>query len=206
MTVSLGVHVGQQNLSMTEMRALWRRLDAAGIDWISVWDHFYEAPFQGGTQAALRGPGNAWRLGRRHRARPDRLPRVLRRLPEPRPPRQGGIHAGSSFRRALRTRPRCRLARVGSVGLRLRFSRHRHAPRHARRGDRDHSASPQRRTHHVFRSSLPSRRRDMLAEALAAQPALVDRRSRRATDARDRRATRRWLERRVHECGRNSVA
>ena len=50
MTVSLGVHVGQQNLSMTEMRALWRRLDSAGIDWISVWDHFYEAPFQGGTQ------------------------------------------------------------------------------------------------------------------------------------------------------------
>ena len=50
MTVSLGVHVGQQNLSMTEMRTLWRRLDAAGIDWISVWDHFYEAPFQGGTQ------------------------------------------------------------------------------------------------------------------------------------------------------------
>ena len=50
MTVSLGVHVGQQNLSMTEMRVLWRRLDAAGIDWISVWDHFYEAPFQGGTQ------------------------------------------------------------------------------------------------------------------------------------------------------------
>lgn len=50
MTVSLGVHIGQQNLAMAEMRALWRRLDAAGVDWISVWDHFYEAPFQGGTQ------------------------------------------------------------------------------------------------------------------------------------------------------------
>lgn len=50
MTVSLGVHVGQQNLSMGELRALWRRLDSAGVDWISVWDHFYEAPFQGGTQ------------------------------------------------------------------------------------------------------------------------------------------------------------
>ena len=50
MTVSLGVHVGQQNLSMDELRALWRRLDSAGVDWISVWDHFYEAPFQGGTQ------------------------------------------------------------------------------------------------------------------------------------------------------------
>ena len=50
MIVSLGVHVGQQNLAMADMRALWRRLDRAGVDWISVWDHFYEAPFQGGTQ------------------------------------------------------------------------------------------------------------------------------------------------------------
>ena len=50
MTVSLGVHIGQQNLSVAEMRNLWRRLDRAGVDWISVWDHFYEAPFQGGTQ------------------------------------------------------------------------------------------------------------------------------------------------------------
>ena len=50
MTVSLGVHIGQQNLDMADLRALWRRLDRAGVDWISVWDHFYEAPFQGGTQ------------------------------------------------------------------------------------------------------------------------------------------------------------
>ena len=50
MAVSLGVHIGQQNLDMAALRALWRRLDGAGVDWISVWDHFYEAPFQGGTQ------------------------------------------------------------------------------------------------------------------------------------------------------------
>lgn len=50
MTVSLGVHVGQQNLSMAQLRSLWRRLDGAGVDWISVWDHFYEAPFQGGAE------------------------------------------------------------------------------------------------------------------------------------------------------------
>ena len=50
MAVALGIHIGQQNLSMREMRSLWRRLDAAGVDWISVWDHFYEAPYQGGTQ------------------------------------------------------------------------------------------------------------------------------------------------------------
>lgn len=48
--VSFGVHIGQQNLPMADLRALWRRLDAAGVDWISAWDHFYEAPYQGGTQ------------------------------------------------------------------------------------------------------------------------------------------------------------
>jgi F420-dependent oxidoreductase-like protein len=50
MTVSLGVHVGQQNLAMDDLRQLWRKLDDAGVDWISAWDHFYEAPPKGGTQ------------------------------------------------------------------------------------------------------------------------------------------------------------
>jgi alkanesulfonate monooxygenase SsuD/methylene tetrahydromethanopterin reductase-like flavin-dependent oxidoreductase (luciferase family) len=48
-TPSLGIHIGQQNLAFDELRALWRRLDARGVDWISVWDHLYEAPPQGGT-------------------------------------------------------------------------------------------------------------------------------------------------------------
>src|SRR5579862_7383830 len=34
---------------MSELRALWRRLDDGGADWISVWDHLYEAPPAGGT-------------------------------------------------------------------------------------------------------------------------------------------------------------
>lgn len=50
MALSLGVHVGQQNLSMAELRAVWRKLDAAQVDWISAWDHFYEAPPKGGTE------------------------------------------------------------------------------------------------------------------------------------------------------------
>ena len=50
MAISLGVHVGQQNMAMDEMRALWRKLDAQGVDWISAWDHFYEAPPKGGTE------------------------------------------------------------------------------------------------------------------------------------------------------------
>jgi F420-dependent oxidoreductase-like protein len=48
MSVALGVHIGQQNLEMDELRALWRRCDES-MDWISAWDHFYEAPPQGGT-------------------------------------------------------------------------------------------------------------------------------------------------------------
>ena len=50
MALSLGVHVGQQNLSMAELRTVWRKLDAARVDWISAWDHFYEAPPKGGTE------------------------------------------------------------------------------------------------------------------------------------------------------------
>jgi F420-dependent oxidoreductase-like protein len=46
----LGAHLGQQNLPMSEIRRLFRRFDAAGLDWISIWDHFYEAPPAGGTQ------------------------------------------------------------------------------------------------------------------------------------------------------------
>jgi len=50
MSIALGVHVGQQNMAMDDMRALWRKLDTSGVDWISAWDHFYEAPPKGGTE------------------------------------------------------------------------------------------------------------------------------------------------------------
>jgi F420-dependent oxidoreductase-like protein len=42
--MNFGLHIGQQNISMEEMRRLWRWADTAGFDWISTWDHFYEAP------------------------------------------------------------------------------------------------------------------------------------------------------------------
>lgn len=49
MAFTLGVHLGQQNAAMEELRGLWRRFDAAGLDWLSAWDHLYEAPPQDGT-------------------------------------------------------------------------------------------------------------------------------------------------------------
>ena len=48
MTLRLGAHVGQQNMSILKMRATWRLLDEH-VDWISAWDHLYEAPPAGGT-------------------------------------------------------------------------------------------------------------------------------------------------------------
>jgi len=50
MAVALGVHIGQQNLGIDELRSTWRRFDEARFDWISVWDHFYEAPPEGGIR------------------------------------------------------------------------------------------------------------------------------------------------------------
>ncbi len=46
--IQLGVHVGQQNTEMADLIALWQRLDSI-VDWISIWDHLYEAPPAGGT-------------------------------------------------------------------------------------------------------------------------------------------------------------
>ena len=50
MAVALGVHIGQQNLEIGELRSIWRRFDEARLDWISLWDHFYEAPPEGGIR------------------------------------------------------------------------------------------------------------------------------------------------------------
>ena len=44
----LGVHLGQQNLGIDRLRELWRRFDES-LDWLSCWDHLYEAPPAGGT-------------------------------------------------------------------------------------------------------------------------------------------------------------
>ena len=50
MSVQFGVHLGIQNATVKELRTLWSWLDSRGVDWISLWDHLYEAPPAGGTQ------------------------------------------------------------------------------------------------------------------------------------------------------------
>ena len=51
MAVQFGIHLGPQNATVADLPRLWRRFDSAGMDWISLWDHIYEAPPAGGTQA-----------------------------------------------------------------------------------------------------------------------------------------------------------
>lgn len=53
MALRLGVHAGQQDISMDELRELWRYIDGAGFGWISTWDHFYEAPPIDGNSPAF---------------------------------------------------------------------------------------------------------------------------------------------------------
>ena len=45
-----GVHTGLQNTTVDELRSLWRRIEALGYGWISVWDHFYAATLGEGAQ------------------------------------------------------------------------------------------------------------------------------------------------------------
>ncbi len=47
--MNFGLHIGQQNLSIDELRRTWRWADTAGFDWVDVWDHFYEAPYMDGN-------------------------------------------------------------------------------------------------------------------------------------------------------------
>lgn len=44
MGITFGIHIGPQNIAIEDLRRLWTYADTHGFQWISVWDHFYEAP------------------------------------------------------------------------------------------------------------------------------------------------------------------
>lgn len=41
MSITFGIHIGQQNISIDELRRLWTYADTHGFGWLSIWDHFY---------------------------------------------------------------------------------------------------------------------------------------------------------------------
>lgn len=40
-SITFGIHVGQQNITVAELRRLWTYADTHGFDWLSIWDHMY---------------------------------------------------------------------------------------------------------------------------------------------------------------------
>ena len=44
MSFKIGIHGAQQDIEIDDLRRLWKFADQGGFDFISVWDHFYEAP------------------------------------------------------------------------------------------------------------------------------------------------------------------
>jgi F420-dependent oxidoreductase-like protein len=47
MPLRIGVHIGPQDIDIDELRRVWRFADQH-LDWVSVWDHIYEAPYING--------------------------------------------------------------------------------------------------------------------------------------------------------------
>lgn len=45
--MKFGIHTGPQLCTIEELRELWRFADENRFHWVSVWDHFYPAQFQG---------------------------------------------------------------------------------------------------------------------------------------------------------------
>ncbi len=42
--IKIGMHAGPQDLTIDELKKLWRTADENGFHWVSVWDHFYANP------------------------------------------------------------------------------------------------------------------------------------------------------------------
>lgn len=55
MSFKIGMHAGPQDLSMDELKRLWRTGDENGFHWISVWDHFYANPLVDRNNACFEG-------------------------------------------------------------------------------------------------------------------------------------------------------
>ena len=182
------------------MRALWRRFDDAGLDWISAWDHLYEAPPEGGTRPALRGHRHARGAVRRDPDRPHRLPRVLRRLPQPRAAGQGGDRRSTTSRAVGSSSASAPAGTSRRRRPTATTSPPRHPVRHAGGG------GPADQAHaHPTRTARPSTGRYFRAADASCLPrpvqdraADLDRRCRREADATDGGPPRRRLERGLH--------
>lgn len=55
MTIKIGMHAGPQDLTIEELKRLWRTADENGFHWVSVWDHFYANPLTDRNNPCFEG-------------------------------------------------------------------------------------------------------------------------------------------------------
>jgi F420-dependent oxidoreductase-like protein len=55
MGIDIGVHTGPQEISMQDLKRIWKRADDSGFRWISVWDHFYANPLKDRNDPCFEG-------------------------------------------------------------------------------------------------------------------------------------------------------
>ena len=53
--MKLGIHAGPQDLSMDDLKRLWKIGDENGFHWVSVWDHFYANPLSSRENPCFEG-------------------------------------------------------------------------------------------------------------------------------------------------------
>jgi F420-dependent oxidoreductase-like protein len=49
------MHAGPQDLTIDELKGLWRLADESGFSWVSVWDHFYANPLEDRNNPCFEG-------------------------------------------------------------------------------------------------------------------------------------------------------
>ena len=196
---TFGVHTGLQNTTIAELRDLWTRIEDLGFDWISIWDHFYSADFNGyecheavACHAALACHTSRVRVG---------LARLLRRLPAPRRAGQRHHHDRPPLGRPGRPRPRRRLGVQRVRRLRHPVPVGGRAPRPARGVDPGDPRAAARGGHRLRRQARHPHRGALRAEARAGRAADLGGRQRREAHAAHRRPLRRRLERAVRVAG-----
>ena len=204
----IGVHTGLQYTTSDDLQTLWRRIEALGFDWISIWDHFYSGDAT--RQRRRREERYAQSRGRHdpHRGRDHhepgavRQPRLLRPLPAPGGAREHDGDARPAVARTRDARARRGLAPERVRGLRVRVPAARRPSPHPRRGDPMRAAPAHRGRRELRGRALPAGRRPLRSEARPDPAAAVDRRRRREGVAAHRGDARGRMERRLHPARR----
>ena len=163
--MKLGVHLvkfdfdgGPEAIGPT-VAAFGAAAEEAGVDNVSVMDHYFQMPLLGGARPAdARGLHHARLPGRAHLDGRPAAAGHRRHLPAPRAARQDRDHPRRAVRRPGGARARCRVVPAGARGARRPVPAGGRAVRAARGDPADRARDVRRRAGAVRREALPAGR------------------------------------------------